>query len=90
MKIIKSYGDKASNFHDQEMSKVGSNYTCLTALFISKNNATYHVQVFLIECKYFQKERKVIRYITDDLEICPDHFWQKIGLELNITKISFL
>ena len=25
---VKSYGDEAIDFHDKEMHKVGSNYTC--------------------------------------------------------------
>ena len=31
---IKSYSDESSDFHDQEMSKAGSNYTCLAVMLI--------------------------------------------------------
>ena len=30
--------------------------------------------MFLKECEYNEKEKKVIRYITDDLEISSDDF----------------
>ena len=29
----------------------------------------YYSQVFLEECKYIEKEEKVTRYITDEIEI---------------------
>ena len=31
---IKSYGDEATEFHDKELSKVGSNFTCLEVILI--------------------------------------------------------
>ena len=31
---IKSYCDKATNFHDKEIPKVGSGYTCLVVITI--------------------------------------------------------
>ena len=34
--------------------------------------------MLLRECKYSEKEKQVIRYITDDLEISFDDFWQKL------------
>ena len=59
------------------MPKAGSNCIFLKVLlidFVLKN----YLQVFLKECKYIEKEKQVIRYITDDPEIPFDNFWWKI------------
>ena len=31
---LKCYGDETTDFHDQEVPKVGSNYTCLEVILI--------------------------------------------------------
>ena len=65
---IKSYGDGATDFHDKELSKAGSNYTCLAVITIDsalKKDENYYPQVFLKECKYTEKE--VIRQVTEDI-----------------------
>ena len=52
------------------MAKSRSNYTCLVVTltnFVLKKDENYYPQVFLKECKYTEKEKKVIRHITDDL-----------------------
>ena len=49
---IMSYGHETTDFHDDEIPKVDENY---------------YLQVLLKECKYTEKEKKVIRHITDDL-----------------------
>ena len=57
------------------MSKLGSNYICLAVIFIQlvfKNDKKYYTQVFLKECKYNEKEKLIIKYVTDDLEILSD------------------
>ena len=54
------------------MSKLGSNYICLAVIFIQlvfKNEKKYYTQVFLKECKHNEKEKLIIKYVTDDLEI---------------------
>ena len=59
------------------MPKVGSNCIFLEVIlidFVLKN----YLQVFLRECKYIEKEKRVISYITDDLEISFDDFWWKL------------
>ena len=53
-----------------------SNYTCLAVIlidFVLKKDENYYLQVFLKECKYIEKEKKIIRYIIDDLEISSDY-----------------
>ena len=55
---------------DKEMPKVGSSYICLAVIltgFVLKNDGNYYPEVFLKECKYIEKEKTVIQYITDDL-----------------------
>ena len=55
------------------MPKAGSNCIFLKVLlidFVLKN----YLQVFLKECKYIEKKKQVIRYITDDPEIPFDDF----------------
>ena len=58
------------------MPKADSNYTCLAVIligFVFKKVENYYPQVFLKECKYIEKEeKKVIRHITDDLDIFSD------------------
>ena len=70
---IKSYGDEATDFHDKEIPKVASDYTCLAVITIGstlKKDENYYLQGFLKECKYIEKE--VIKYITGDPEISSD------------------
>ena len=65
------YGDEATDFLNEEMAKVDSNYTCLAVIeidFILKKDENYYPQIFLIESKYIEKEKMALRYITDDLE----------------------
>ena len=57
-----------------------SNYTCLAVIlidFVLKKDENYYLQVFLKECKYIEKEKKIIRYIIDDLEISSDYSEKK-------------
>ena len=52
--------DEATNFHDKEMPKTGSNHTCLAVITIDsvlERNENYYPQVFLKECKYIEKEK---------------------------------
>ena len=32
----------------------------------------YYLQVFLVECKYVVKKKKILKLITDDIEISSD------------------
>ena len=52
---IESYGDETTDFHDKEMPRAGSNYTCLAVIlieFVLKKDGNYFLQVSLTECKY--------------------------------------
>ena len=66
---VKSHGDKATDFYDEKIPKMDSNHTCLAVINLNsglKKEENYYPQVFLKECKYIEK--KVVRYIIDDLE----------------------
>ena len=39
---------------------------------VFRTGRSYYPQVFLAECKYVVKEKKIPRYITDDIEISSD------------------
>ena len=70
---IKSYENKISTrLHDDGIPKEGSHYICLSVILIDsvfKIWKTCYSQVFLEECKYIVKEKKLVRYFTDHLEI---------------------
>ena len=58
---VKSHGDEATDFHDKEIPKSGSDYTYLAVIslyFSLKKDEIYYPQVFLKECKYIEKENK--------------------------------
>ena len=58
---IKSYGDEAIDFHDKQIPKMDSNYTCLVVINLDsalKKYENYYLQVFLKECKYIEKGKK--------------------------------
>ena len=73
MKIkIKLYDDGAKYFHDKEVHKVSCIYICLAIIlidFVSKKDENYYSQV-----NTMKKEKKVIRYITVDLDMFFDDF----------------
>ena len=39
---------------------------------VFRTGKNYYPQVFLEECKYVVKEKKIPKYITDDIEISSD------------------
>ena len=39
---------------------------------VSRTRKNYYPQVFLEECKYVVKEKKILKYIVDDIEISSD------------------
>ena len=70
---IKAYNGKINtNFHNNKMPKEGSQFICLSVILIDsifRTGKNYYPQVFLEECKYVVKEKKMPEYITDDIEI---------------------
>ena len=77
VKIIKakrkSYKDKANtNFQGKKTPKENSSYQCLSIITfesVIKINKKYHPQIFLDECKYEVKNKKVVSLLNDDLEL---------------------
>ena len=39
---------------------------------VYRKDKDYYSQVFLEECKYVVKGKKTSKFITDNMEICPD------------------
>ena len=68
---IKSYEGKINtNFH-----KEGFHCTCLSVIstdFIVKMGKSYSLQVFLEKYKYIVKEKKISRFISDELDASSD------------------
>ena len=62
---VRSYGDKTTNFLTIKIPEVGPNYICWWAILIDsvlKKDENYYLQVFLKECKYIEKEGKIILF----------------------------
>ena len=65
---IKSHRDEVTDFYDRKIPKVDSNHTCLIVISLDsafKKDDNCYRQVFLKRYKYIEK--KVIRYISDNL-----------------------
>ena len=63
---IKTYNDEARDFHDKEISQMGSNHTCLALIkidFSLKKDENYYLQVFVKECKYIEKKSDQTYYL---------------------------
>ena len=56
---IKSYGDETTEFHDKEITKADSTYTCLAVIsleFALRKYDYYYPQMFLKKYKYIEKK----------------------------------
>ena len=74
-KAKSSNGKINTNFHNNEIPKEDSQYIGLSVVLIDsvfRVGKNYHSQMFLEECKYVVKEKKIPKYITDDREISSD------------------
>ena len=54
--------------------------------FVFRTGKNYYPQIFLEECKYFVKEKKMSEYITDDIEISFDDSGREDSDEENINE----
>ena len=66
----KSYGHEATDFHDKEITKAGSDCTCLSVITTDsalKKYENHYPQAFLKECKYIEKEG--IKLTTEDIKV---------------------
>ena len=73
---MKSYNRKINtNFYDNKIPKEGSQFICLSGILIDsvfRTDKNYYPQVFLEECKYVVKEKRIPKYIIDDTKISSD------------------
>ena len=73
---IKSHNRKTNtNFYNNKIPRDGSQFICVSVILIDsvlRTGKNYHLQMFLEECKYFVKEKKIPKYIIDDIEISYD------------------
>ena len=69
--------NEVTNFHDEEMPKVGSNYIWLVVILIDfvvqKDEKLLSTNFFKVMDIHWER-KNVIRYITNDLEIFPLDF----------------
>ena len=70
---VKSYNVKiTTNFHNNKTPKEDSQFICLSVILIDsafRAGKNYYPQVFSEECKYIIKEKKIPKFIIDDIEI---------------------
>ena len=69
---IKSYGNRINtNFHGDRMPKEDFHCVCLSLILINsvfkKIGKNSYPQVVLEECEYIVKERKMAKFINDEL-----------------------
>ena len=73
---IKLYNGKINtNFHNNKIPNEGSQYICLSVILLDsvfRTGKNYYPQVFLEECEHVAKEKKIPKYIIDDIEISSD------------------
>ena len=73
---IKSYNENINtNFHNNKIPEEGSQFVCLSVILIDsvfQSGKNYYPQVFLEECKYVVKQKKMSECITDDIKISSD------------------
>ena len=72
----KSYNGKINTtFHNNKVPREGSQFISLSVILIDsifRTSTKYYPQVSLEECKYVVKEKKIPKYIIDDIEISSD------------------
>ena len=72
----KSYnGIINTNFYNDKIPEEDSQFICLSVILIDsvfRTGKSYYPQVFLEECKYDVKEKKIPNYIIGNVEISSD------------------
>ena len=74
-KINSNNGEINTNFHNNEIPEEDSECIWLLVILIDsafRTDKKYYPQVFLEECKYVIKEKKIPKYIIDNAEISSD------------------
>ena len=70
---IKIYNDKVyTNFQHNKIPKDNEYCACLSVILLDSifvnSNKEYYPQIFLEECKYAIKDRKIVNAINEDLK----------------------
>ena len=88
---VKSYnGNIKTNFYNNKIRKTDSHYICLSIILLDsvfRTGKNYYLQVFLEECKYAVKRKKIPKYIIGDIEIPLDSARENSDEESLIEKI---
>ena len=88
---IKSYNWKINtNFHNNKIPGEGSQFICLSVIFIDsvfRTGKNYYLQEFLEDFKYDVKEKNISKYIFDDIEISSDSDRENSDEEILIKKL---
>ena len=74
-KYLKCFNGEITNFHNDKISKEGSRFICLSVILIDcvfRTGKNYYPQVLFEEFKYVVKEKKMAKYVFDDIEISSD------------------
>ena len=74
------------------MPKERSQFICLLVILIDsvyRIRKNYYPQVFLEECKYFSKDKKMPQYITVDTDISSDDSNEEISNEENSNEENY-
>ena len=74
-KVKSDNGKINTNFYNNKILEKGSHCICLSTIlidFVSRTGENYYPQLFLEECKFVVKEKKILEYMTDDIEIYSD------------------
>ena len=71
---IKIFNDTVyTNFQHNKIPKDNEYCACLSAIFLDSifvnSNKEYYPQIFLEECKYATKDRKIVNAINEDLKL---------------------
>ena len=72
---IRSQAEEATEFDDKKVPNVSPTYNCLAVISLYsdlKEDVSYYPQVISKKWKYIEKEKKVIKYIFDDLRNSSD------------------
>ena len=82
---IKSYEGKTNtNFHNDMVPKEGPQY-----ISVFRTGKSYYPQVLLEECKYVAKEKKMLKYIIEDIEISSDESDKEDSDEENSDEVNY-
>ena len=75
----------SSNFYGNKTPKEGEHYTYLSIIFLDSivnADKKYHPQIFLEECKYVMKKKKIMNTINEELKM--DNLMMNVMMNMTI------